>query len=327
MTTHKTELQTPVGRLVQGSLYEGSTTDAENKPLVVKTGPNQGQPRVSFFFAVAIAKGAEQHWAQTTWGQKILAVGQSCFPQAYQSPAFAWKVTDGDSTIPDKKGRAPASREGFPGNWILRFSGGFAPKVHQFIAPGNVPLMPEKDAVKLGDFVEVLGNVDGNDSANQPGLYLNHQLVCFRGYGPRITVGPDANSVGFGAAPLPPGASATPIGVALPAGGLPGLPGAAPAAAGGLPGLPPLAAPAPAPLPLQQVQPHVGFMHPPAPAAAGGLPGLPPLAAPAVAMPPPLPVVAPVRQMTALAQGYTYEQLIAHGHTDATLVAQGLMLA
>lgn len=320
MTTHKTELQTPVGRLVQGSLYEPSTTDAENKPLVVKTGPNAGQPRVSFFFAVAIPKGGEQHWSQTGWGQKILAVGQSCFPQAFQSPAFAWKVTDGDSTIPDKKGRTPASREGFPGCWVLRFSGGFAPKVHQFIAAGNVPLMPEKDAVKLGDYVEVLGNVDGNDSANQPGLYLNHSLVCFRGYGPRITVGPDANSVGFGAAPLPPGASVTPIGQALPAGGFPPPLGAvAPAAT-----FPPLAPQAPAPLTV--VQPHPQFLQPPGAVAAPAAPGFP-----AAGFPPPLgaPVLAPasVRQMTALAQGHAYETLIGQGWTDATLVQNGLMLA
>ena len=33
---------TPVGRLVQGSLYKGNDTDAEGRPLVVKTGANAG---------------------------------------------------------------------------------------------------------------------------------------------------------------------------------------------------------------------------------------------------------------------------------------------
>jgi hypothetical protein len=53
--------------------------------------------------------------------------------------------------------------------------------------------------------------------------------------------------------------------------------------------------------------------------------------APPVAMPMPTPVAAapmPVaRQMTAKANGFTYEQLIAAGWNDANLIAQGLMTA
>ena len=42
--------------------------------------------------------------------------------------------------------------------------------------------------------------------------------------------------------------------------------------------------------------------------------------------PPPAPV-APVRQMTAAAQGIPYESYVAQGWTDAMLVQNGLMLA
>jgi len=52
----KVNITSPVGRIVMGSLYDPSTTDAEGKPLVVKTGPNAGQPRVNYFFALAIPK-------------------------------------------------------------------------------------------------------------------------------------------------------------------------------------------------------------------------------------------------------------------------------
>ena len=125
----KVNITSPVGRIVMGSLYDPSTTDAEGKPLVVKTGPNAGKPRVNYFFALAIPKGAEPHWAHTPWGQQIWNVGNQAFPNAAQSPAFTWKIEDGDSQIPNKKGRKPIDNEGWRGHWILKFSGGFAPKV------------------------------------------------------------------------------------------------------------------------------------------------------------------------------------------------------
>jgi hypothetical protein len=102
------ELLTPVGRLVQGSLYSGSTTDAENRPLIYKTGANAGQPRTNFWFNVALKKGTEQHWNQTDWGLKIWNVGQAGFPQGQaNSPTFAWKIIDGDSQIPNTQGKRP----------------------------------------------------------------------------------------------------------------------------------------------------------------------------------------------------------------------------
>jgi hypothetical protein len=217
------QFTTPVGRLVRGSLYKPSTTDAEGKPLVVKSGPNTGQPRVDYFFELAIPKGPEQHWNQTPWGAEIWQAGVTAFPQAHQSPAFAWKVTDGDSQIPNKKGRKPCDTEGYRGHWVLRMSSGFAPKIYQQ-SQGAWVAFAEPDAVKLGYYVQVTVACDGNGSQSQPGVFLNHGMVAFRGYGPEIVVGPDVESAGFGAAPLPAGASAVPL-----AGSMPPAPGAAPA--------------------------------------------------------------------------------------------------
>ena len=62
---------TPVGRLLMGSLYNPQTTDMEGNPLVIRSGPNAGQPKVQYFFAVGIPKGLETHWSQTPWGQLI----------------------------------------------------------------------------------------------------------------------------------------------------------------------------------------------------------------------------------------------------------------
>ena len=313
------DIKTPVARLVQGSLYKGNTTDADGKPLTTKSGPNMGQPRTDYYFAVAIPKGPEQHWAHTPWGQLIYNAGVAAFPNcAHASPTFAWKIKDGDSQIPNRKGKKPCDTEGFAGHWVLSFSSGFAPKVLRLDAQNNPQPWLDVDAVNLGDWVEVFGSTGGNDSTQTPGVFLNHSMVCFRGYGQRIIVGPDAASVGFGATPLPAGVSATPLASAF----APALPGAVP----GLPGMPALpqmpvapavpAMPAPVAAAPVAVMPHTGFLTP-------GVPGVPTV--PGVPAIPQVPA-APVRQLTALAGGATYEQLIQGGWTDALLVQHGMML-
>ena len=298
--SQKVNITSPVGRIVMGSLYDPSTTDAEGKPLVIKTGPNAGQPRVNYCFALAIPKGVEKHWAETIWGQKIWAVGHTAFPGIASSPSFAWKIEDGDSQIPNKKGRKPCDNEGFKGNWILKLSGGFAPKIYEQQGTGYAQVT-QKDYIKPGYFVEAAFTVEGNNSAQQAGIYLNHSMVCFRAYGQEIQFGPNVAEAGFGAAPLPPGASATP------------LAGTAP-----LPQAPIQAAPA-APMPVVQappvpVVPNTGFLQ-----------------VPAVAAPPPAPPAAPVapvaRQMTAAANGIPYESYRASGWTDVQLVQNGMMVA
>lgn len=354
----RVNITTPVGRIVMGDLYKGSTTDAENKPLVIKTGPNAGQPRVNFFFALAIPKEpGHTHWAHTAWGKQIWEVGCRAFPNAAQSPAFAWKIEDGDSQIPNKRGRKPCDNEGWRGCWVLKFSGGFAPKIYEQQNGGYVQLT-EVGRVKPGYFAEVAFSVEGNGSQSQPGVYLNHSMVCFRAYGAEIVFGPDVNAAGFGQAPLPAGATMTP-----PAGAIP-MPQAAPGAPAGFPGVPGYA-PAPGQVPTSV--PAVPAMQAPAmayapPAAVGvpgnGIPAIPgavpaPLVpggsapmhyAPAATVPAPIPVTpnpgfvqvpppaaaAPVghpnnAKMTALANGVPYEAYIANQWTDAALIQNGYM--
>lgn len=310
MANDSVNFTTPVGRLVEGNLYEGSTTDAENNTLVIKSGPNAGQPRVDYYFALAVPKGAEQHWAQTEWGAKIWEVGHKSFPNGQaNSPSFAWKVVDGDSTIPNRRGRKPCDREGFKGHWILRWSSGYAPRI--FNANGTQAIT-ETGAVKLGYYVQVNGTIAGNGSQQHPGIYLNHSMVALAGYGDEIVLGPDPASAGFGSAPLPPGASATPVGgmstVAPPAAPVPLVTGAAPV-------------PTPSPVPIHQVTTAAAPAVPPVtpnPAFLAG-PGAPP--------PPPAAAPAPARQMTAAANGATYEQMVAAGWTDAMLIQHGMMKA
>ena len=298
---------TPVGRLVQGSLYVPQTTNAEGQPLVVKTGLSAGQPRVDFFFALAIPKGAEKGWHETAWGQLIVGVGYAAFPQAARSPDFAWKVQDGDSQVPNKKGRKPCEREGYPGHWVLNFSSGFAPKIYN--SDGTQQIL-EPNAVKLGSYVQVSGTVAGNGSTSNPGVFLNHSMLALAGYGPEIVVGPDAASVGFGqGVALPAGASATPVGGAFNPTPAP-TPGAyAPAPSAPAPYAAPAAiAPAPYAAPAA-IAPNPAFL------------AVPPVVSAPV---PPAPAAPVTRVMSAKANGASYEACIAAGWTDATLAQNGM---
>ena len=321
-------ITTPVGRLVGGSLYEPETTDYDGKPLV---GKDKVTPRQNFSFGVAIPKTPGQHWANEPWGAPIWALAHRAFPNGEtQHPAFAWKITDGDSQIPNKRNRKPCEREGFPGHWVMWFSGGFAPKIYN--ADGSQQIL-EKDAIKPGYYVQVFGNVTDNKPSQSPGIYINHVYVALSAYGPEISIGPDVSAAGFGQnVALPPGASATPpAGSFAPA--APAVPGA-PAAPAGYP-VPPAA-------PAGYPAPPAAYAPPPAAPVAGAPAGYPvPPVAPVVVPPnpailnvpavPAVPVapaapVAPVRQLTAAANGATYEQLIASGWNDAMLIANGLML-
>jgi hypothetical protein len=292
MTT-AVNITTPVGRIVQGSLYDKQTKDFDGNLLVVKTGLNAGQPRISYFFALAIPKGTETHWALTEWGKQIWAVGHAAFPVAAQRSDFAWKIDDGDSTIPNKRNRRPCDQEGFRGCWVLKLSQGFQVKCCN--ADGSV-LITEPGAIKCGYYVQVNLNVASNDNQNNPGVYLNPAIASLQGYGPEIVVSIDPAAAGFGKAVLPPGASATPVGEFTP-----------PATVAPQP-----AATAPPPAAAVPAVPHPAMMTASAP--GGSM---------TTAAPPP-PTAA--KTMTAKASA-PYDAYIKQGWTDALLVQHGLMNA
>ena len=194
MTNQRIDILTPVGRLVQGSPYEPQTTDAEGRPLVIKNGPNAGQPRKDFFMAIAIPKtdpGYLDIWT------KIHATAQRDFPTLFDTagncvnPKFAFKVIDGDSNIPNQKGILPSSREGFPGHWVLYFSSGFAPKCY---SKGGAEQLMDPNSIKRGYYIRIYGSVVGNGSQQQPGVYLNHSMLELVGYGEESATGPQADS-------------------------------------------------------------------------------------------------------------------------------------
>ena len=344
---------TCIGRMVMGNLYVPNDKDFDGKPLTIKTGPNAGQARVSYFIGLAIAKGAERGWWETAWGSAIYSVGSRAFPSACQRADFAWKIEDGDSQQPNKRNRRPCDNEGWPGHWILKLSGGFAPKVFELVdgpqGRGYVQHL-EPDYIKPGYYVEVAFNVDDNGQQNNPGVYLNHNMICFRGFGKEIVFGPRVEEAGFGQAPLPAGASAVPLASGLP---LPAMPpvGASALPAAAYPSPAALPAPAPAPgtpgvvygqpaYPSTPVYPQPGFVQMPPPAPAPGAVQAAPAVAPQypqaamlpaspgampVASPSNLPPAGPRYRMTAKAGNVSREAYLQANWTDAQLLQNGLM--
>lgn len=301
MALQPIQFTSPVGRLVGGDLYVPKTKDSKGEPLLDRN----KNPRQDFYFAVAFAKAGEQHWAQTQWGQHVWAAGHQFQGTAGQNPKFSWKVTDGDSPAPDSAGKPFNERAGYPGHWVVHFSGSYPPKLFTLVGQSKPVDLEQPGAIQRGYFVQVQGSTKGNDNMQQPGVYVNHNMVCLIAYGPVMQSGPDVAAAGFGAVgALPAGASMAP-----PAGFNP-----------------------PAPLPQQYAPPAAPQQYaPPMPPAQlpppnGDFRQLPPLPG---AMPlPPAPAAAPAgpqRVMQGAFAAATYEQARASGWTDDQLIAAGHM--
>lgn len=299
-------LTTPTGRIVQGSIHNGSTTNLKGETLYYKTGANKGQPRTEWFFALAIEKHNPELPAFLA---ALAAVAVQAFPQLFPQgaagqclhPRFSWKYKDGDGV--DDNGKQNSTKEGWKGCYVFTFKGSQPPQAYH----NGVPKDPK--TIRCGDFVRVLCSTEGNGGGGtaadaKPGIYLNHIGVEFQGYGPEIIGGPDVREqfAKTQAGYRPAGMSDVPL-------------GAAPAAAGALP--------------AHSVPPAYGAPPAYAPPVVAAPPAYtPPVAAPPAYTPPPAPAAAPVaRQMTPKAAGATYEAFMAMGGwTDELLIREGYML-
>lgn len=339
MTAASEQILFPPGRVVQGSLYKAQDKDfTTGQPRVFPAGhPKAGQPKISYFFAVAVPKvQGETAWWDTVWGKRAVAVATAAWPRGeWQTPTFAWKMEDGDSLVPNKKGRKNAETEGFPGNWIINFSSGYPPKIFLPVQGGAAQPIVEPDVVKLGFWVEVLGSLRSNETQGNPGIYVNHDMVAFRGRDKEIFAGPDPATIPFGQSAVPSHVTMAPIAGAagFPAAvpGAPGVPGQFPSPAGlarpGVPGGMPSAGPG-APT---MVQPSASFIAPPggvnSPVAPAGV-GAPP--APSHGAAPPSayvdPLGAPAGHRMANPQGATYQAYRTNNWSDAQMIAQGAMV-
>ena len=151
-----TQILFPVGRMIGGSAYEARPKLDNNKQPVLN---KDGTPAKSFSIGIAIPKGSEQHWSQASyvnkkgelieWGKSIYNEGTTAYETMAQHPSFAWKITDGDSSIPDKNGKPQNSKIGYPGNWVIWFSHSWAPKL---VNSNGSHELTERDAIVPGYF-------------------------------------------------------------------------------------------------------------------------------------------------------------------------------
>jgi hypothetical protein len=317
----------PPSRLVQGNPYELNDKDWQGKPLTIKTGPNAGQPTKRSFVACAVKKTpGVTHWANEPWGAPIWAFGHNSFPKGEaQAATFAWKIEDGDSQAPNKKGRKNCDTEGMPGHWIINISSSFLPKI--VTAAGDPLDMP--GAVKTGYWVVPMVRIQSNgQTGGNAGIYINPVALAYVGIDKEISSGPNVKGLlaAAGQFQLPAHVQAAPVGAPAYSGAPVSIGVATPPPPAGTPTLPPgspppppamgVAAPSvpatPPTAPAVTVAPSPTFLAPPPPGAAPAAP-----AAPAVPSGP---------TMTALAKGLTYAQFIAQGWNDAQLRANGYMV-
>ncbi len=167
---------TPVGRLVQGSLYKPNETDMEGRPLVGKN----GQPRVQYYVGIAFEKSNPE---TVELVDSIQAYVVSLYPAGI-SANFAWKMVDGDQPDPIK-----GVNENLKGHVLLKLTNGYAPTVW------DKECESKKTDVKKGDYVRAQITVTSNGSAQKPGVFLNINTVQHVAYGTEIKSGPDVKSL------------------------------------------------------------------------------------------------------------------------------------
>lgn len=331
------DFNTPVGRLVQGSVKMEHQKDMDtNQPLfedAAKTIPMMG-----IFLAVAFPKVLPNGQSNAEFDQffgvlrtAAAAAWPQLFPQGANGqcidPRFSWKYQDGDGV--NKKGQSVADKPGFKGNHIIKFSTAYPVRCfYEGKFGAHEEIQQPEQVVKRGYWVRIFGEAKGNNASGTqvPGIALYPKLLSFVERGDEILSGPDAQTALGGAAiGWRPPASANPVG--MPGGPVIGMPGAAPNVA--MPG-------ANSPL-MQQAMPRT-LPTPPAVAMPGapamGMPNMMPGSGPAVGMPNavpgavalPMPPAGPqyvlspalaqqgVQIDALLKQGWTLETLVQHGH-------------
>lgn len=305
---------TITGRLVQGdpcTLGPVQKDERTGQPKLTR----DGQPLRQFFAAIAVPKNAAERFlipGNPTWEEtKALldAEARTAWPQFFgqrnpgmqypaglapdcTNPKFANKIVDGDGF--DEKGQPNSAKDGWAGCWIIKCVTMFAPKAYEWTASGWQELIHTGRKIKCGDFVTISGDCRSNESAQTAGMYMNMDTVSFEQEGPAII---GANNVDPNAALGQRGAPANPP---APAGA--GTPPPRGNAHAGQPGAPAHGNPASG----TASAPYDGYRQTGAASA------------------PPPPPSGP--QMTAAANGVSYDAYRAQGWTDDQLRANGLMV-
>lgn len=249
MAAEKFDFLTPIGRLVQGSVWDLNTEDSDGQPLQTV----DKKPKTQCYFALAIDKANPEFG--TFWAL-MLETAKRGYPQHFDAngncthPQFAWKYADGDGI--DKNGKPNNTKAGWAGHHILKFSSSFLPRCFQKGRYDESQKLQDRNTVQNGYFVRVGGSISANIGSKVPGLYINADLVELNFVGDVISTGRNAAETfataaastfvpqgaialgqsvaaqsGPAAMPSPVGMASAPVGMASAPVGLSGLPGSA----------------------------------------------------------------------------------------------------
>lgn len=211
------DILTPVGRLVSGHPMEMHAVTDDRTNVQKKFA--SGELMFSQSVGIAFPKNGTTHWDQTEWGAAIKAAAVAAWPRGeHGMKTFSWKITDGDSTEPNKKMVTPVSREGYAGHWVLFASSCFPTPCYNVGAYAPHQVIQNKDAIKRGDYVRLVFTTATNNSSDSPGMYINPSMVELSRAGQQIMSGnaPDAAAAFGGSAPVIPQGALVDTGVAAP---------------------------------------------------------------------------------------------------------------
>lgn len=176
------ELLTPVGRIVRGHPMVVKPVKDDNG--VAKMQKDGVTPSVSSYFGLAIMKTPGVDWKGEEWGQVIVNQARAGFPAGEsESPQFAWKIVDGDSTVPNKVGKKPCDQEGYPGHWVINLSTGLPIKCFHTGKLNPYQQITDKNEIKAGDYVRCYMSVKDNKESQSKnvsksyGMFLNPSVV------------------------------------------------------------------------------------------------------------------------------------------------------
>lgn len=204
------QITTPVGRLVGGHpMTRNAVTDKAGQPVKQADGIT---PATEMYVGIAIPKTAGVDWKQEPWGQQIVTAAVIGWKGGEtNAPGFAWKVIDGDSTIPNKKGKIPNQKEGYPGHWVLNCSSRLVCKAFHVGKYDPTEQIQDANAVKPGDYCRLFIEAKANFPAESPGVYLNPTMFELSRAGELIVLdsGPSASEA-FGGAPATTSPAAAP---------------------------------------------------------------------------------------------------------------------
>jgi len=116
-------------------------------------------------------------WKLEPWGQAINNKAIADWPAGdHLAGTFSWKITDGDSQIPNKKQKKPADREGWPGHWVIHCSTRLNVRCHHAGKLDPTQQIAVEAENKTGDYCRALIGVKGNGPSESPGVYVNPML-------------------------------------------------------------------------------------------------------------------------------------------------------